>query len=211
MQGVHCNTSAELRTPRQVAQPLSKLMHAQRPQLRCPEKRASPATSPREDLLLPLQKKLRMQPPETPLQREPELELPCASQADSEAEEVIPDSADEASVLQDTEEEVSSQHDPHPLTASQAEDEGGWAEQHGSLPHKLMSQTDVSTLQQQNTALQVPSILSSFQQSLCYAVSAEDKAENRSITFDDRLRDTVQREGKQAPSMYAVLHLCEVV
>jgi hypothetical protein len=118
-------------------------------------------------VLLPLQKKLRMQPPETPLQREPELELSYARQADSEAQEVIPDSADEASALQDTEIEVSSQHDPQPHTASQTENEGGWEEQHGSLPHKLISQRGINTLQQQNTALQVPSSICHVLSSLC--------------------------------------------
>lgn len=124
MQGVHCNTSADLPMPHQVAQPLSTLL--QRPQLRCPEKRVPPATPPQQDALLPLQKKLRTQPPQTPLQREPELELSYASQADSEARQLVPDSADEASELPDAEVEASSQHDPQPQTASQAGGGGGW-------------------------------------------------------------------------------------
>ena len=141
--------------PKQVAQPSSPL--PQRPRLSRPEKRALPTTPPQQDALLPLQKKLRTQPPQTPLQWEPELEHLYASQADSEARKLIPDSADEASELPDAEVEVSSQHDPQPQTASQAEDEGGLEEQHGSLLHKLISQTDINTLQQQNAALQVSS------------------------------------------------------
>ena len=62
---------------------------------------------------------------------------------------MIPDSAYEASELPDAEVEVSSQHDPQPLP------EMGVGGEHGSLLHKLISQTDISSLQQQNTALQV--------------------------------------------------------
>ena len=146
-----CNTSAELRTSRQVAQPSPELNHAQRPQLRCPEKRDLPATPPQQDLLLPLQKRLRTQPPETPLQREPKLELSYASHADSEVHEVIPDSADEASVLQDTEVEVSSQHDPQPQTASQTKDEGGWEELEQEQLQQEMGRAGALTLAQDGT------------------------------------------------------------